>query len=133
VSLPAESRKPLVLVADDHEDTRSMLEMLLTTNGFDVALYEDGETALADAIRLAPNLVVLDGHLHRLDGCDVARGIRAHGAHQPPIIFVSGYGDDEHETRARAAGCNHYLLKPVNLDVLLRLVRRLTAHTDHNG
>src|SRR5262249_14593532 len=123
--LPVPSvRRPLVLVAEDHDDTRTMLRMLLTIHGYDVADYAEGEAALAAAIRLRPDLAVVDGHLCGLDGFGVTRKIRARADLQRlPIIFVSGWSGPEHEERARGAGCDHYLLKPVDLDRLLELIR----------
>src|SRR6185295_2714675 len=70
-------RRPLVLVAEDHEDTRAMLRMLLTMHGYDVADYGDGDTALDAAVRMGPDLAVVDGHLTGLDGFSLARAIRA--------------------------------------------------------
>ena len=117
--------QPVVLVADDHEDTRMMLRELLTINGFVVIECEDGLKALAEARRTIPDLVLLDGRLPSLNGLDVARALRgcAEGVNVP-IVFVSG--DDNSTDKAIAAGCNSALLKPVDPLDLLAIVRDLS-------
>jgi len=124
--------RPLVLVAEDHDDTRAMLRVLLTTQGYEVVDYADGDTALDAAIRLMPHIALVDGHLRGLDGFGLVRAIRARAdLRRLPIIFVSGWSGGEHEQRARAAGCDQYLLKPVDLDRLLTLVRDAVAPRPH--
>src|SRR4029453_8442869 len=102
------SVQPLVLVAEDHEDTRVMFRELLTMNGFVVIEAEDGAKALVEARRTIPDLVLLDGRLPGLDGLDVARALRGCAeATYVPIVFVSG--DDSSTDAAIAAGCDSAL------------------------
>jgi DNA-binding response OmpR family regulator len=122
------SAQPLVLVADDHEDTRIMLRELLTMDGFIVIECEDGAKALAEARRTMPDLVLLDGRLPDLDGLDVARALRSCAeGNGVPIVFVSG--DDLSTSQAIAAGCDRALLKPVDPLNLLAIVRHLARAT----
>src|SRR5262245_43059303 len=120
--------QPIVLVADDHEDTRVMLRELLTMNGFVVIECADGAKALDEARRTLPDVVLLDGRLPDLNGIEVARALRrcAEGTHVP-IVFVSG--DDTSTDQAVAAGCDTALLKPVDPEDLLAVVRRLAPVT----
>jgi DNA-binding response OmpR family regulator len=121
--------QPIVLVADDHDDTRAMLRELLTMNGFVVIECEDGAKTLAEAQRTLPDLVVLDGCLPDLDGLDVARALREslEGTHVP-IVFVSG--DDRHTDRALEAGCDSALLKPIDPEELVTIIRQLARRAD---
>jgi DNA-binding response OmpR family regulator len=122
------SAQPLVLVADDHEDTRTMLRELLTMDGFIVIECEDGAKALAEARRTMPDLVLLDGRLPHLDGLDVARALRrCEEGSGVPIVFVSG--DEFSTSQAIAAGCDKALLKPVDPQDLLAIVRHLARAT----
>ena len=122
-------RRPLVLVAEDHDDTRAMIRMLLTLHGYEVTDYAEGEAALQAAVRLRPDLALVDGHLRGLDGFSLARAMRSCAdLTRLPIIFVSGWSGLEREEQARAAGCDHYLLKPVDLERLLDLVRDAVGH-----
>jgi CheY-like chemotaxis protein len=117
-----------VLVAENHDDTRVMLQMLLAMHGFRVVECRDGEAAVAEAMRVFPDVVVLDGRLQRLDGLSVARALRQTARlSKVPIIFTSGQSVPDVAQSAFDAGCDAYLLKPVNLDELLTLVQRLAA------
>jgi DNA-binding response OmpR family regulator len=116
----------VVLIAEGHTDTRLMLRELLRIHGFDVVECEDGTTALAETLRTAPDIVLLSGGLPRLDGLRVAREIRKRPTlGNVPILFVSGDGAEGSIERALDAGCDHYLLKPVDLEELVALVTRL--------
>src|ERR1044071_4481939 len=68
---------PLVLVAEDHEDTRFLLRVLLETRGLCVIEASDGEEALRVAEQARPSLVLMDGGLPRLDGFTATRLMRA--------------------------------------------------------
>lgn len=126
---PVHSRsRPLVLVAEHHDDTRSMLRTLLTLEGFDVTECDDGVVALSAVEDQRPEVILLDGTLQGLDGLAVAERLRASDvATASRVIFVSGRGDSEIVRSVRQAGCDTFLLKPVNLDELLEAVRRVAA------
>ena len=121
--------QPIVLIADDHEDTRLMLRELLTMNGFVVIECAEGTRAISEARRTLPDVVLLDGHLPDLNGVEVAKALRrcAEGTHLP-IVFVSG--DDDSTAQAIAAGCETALLKPVDPEDLLAVVRHLARHLE---
>lgn len=128
-SLDRGQTQPIVLVADDHEDTRLMLRELLTMNGFVVIECAEGARAISEARRMLPDVVLLDGHLPDLNGVEVAKALRrcTEGTHVP-IVFVSG--DDDSTDQAIAAGCETALLKPVDPEDLLSVVRRLARHLE---
>jgi CheY-like chemotaxis protein len=122
----ADSPKPLILVVEDHEDTRFMLKYLLTARGFDVAEAGNGEEAIVVAERLRPGLILMDGSLPRLDSLSATRRMREQGTlRNVPIIFVSGHAEPAAQAQARDAGCDDYLVKPFDMD---RLDRVLAQH-----
>ncbi len=111
--------RPLVLVVEDHEDTRFLLRYLLTSRGFDVAEAENGEDAVDMAERLRPGLILMDGSLPRLDGFSATRRMRELAALRGvPIVFLSGHAEPAAQLRARDAGCDDYLIKPLDIDRL---------------
>ncbi|HEX6974518.1 MAG TPA: response regulator [Vicinamibacterales bacterium] len=117
-------RTPLVLVAEHHDDTRYMLRELFALHGVQVAECADGDATVAAAFRVRPDVILLDARLPGLDSLTVVRRLRKSTAmHNVRIVFVSDDGRPGDEARARAAGSDHYLLKPVDLDEVLRLVR----------
>lgn len=114
--------KPLVLVVENHEDTRFMLRMLLEMRGCRVAEAWDGVEAVEIALREAPDLILMDGSLPLLDGLSATRRIRAQTQQQVKIVAISGDARPKFQMAARAAGCDACLVKPIDfgqLDAIL--------------
>jgi hypothetical protein len=111
-----------VLVVDDNVDSATSLTMLLQTMGFEAESAHDGMEALEAVERLAPDTVLLDIGLPRLNGYEVARRLRERGGRQL-LIALTGWGQEEDRERARAAGFDHHLVKPVDLEQLSRILQ----------
>jgi CheY-like chemotaxis protein len=108
---------PTVLVADDNDDTRQMFQVLLVARGYRVLEASDGEQAIEVIQRENPGLVLLDLGLPRLNGLRVIHRLRSElKLIDVPLVVISGY--DNHFDTALAAGCDDYLVKPVDLDRL---------------
>ena len=87
-----------------------------------------GYAALAEADAFQPAIILLDLGLPDLDGYDVARRIRAlPWSRTPLLIAVSGWGRDEDRDQTRKAGFDHHLIKPVDPDVLVQIIREAAA------
>ena len=113
-----------VLVVDDNRDARDLLCEGLTLLGFDVQGAGDGPAALTTADRLAPNVALVDIGLPGMDGYELARRLRsAHAGLR--LVALTGYGQASDRIRAREAGFDVHLVKPVELDVLQRLLEGL--------
>lgn len=120
------SAPPLVLIVEDHEDTRFMLRTVLERRGgVSVVEAENGEIAITLVESLHPDLILMDGTLPLLDGFAATRRIRelASGC-DVPIVFLSGHAQPASEAQAFAAGCNDYLTKPFTLGELKRILER---------
>src|SRR5260370_20280769 len=103
-----------VLVVEDHEDTRFMLKTFLEMSGFAVCEAKDGESAMEMAVNDVPDLILMDLGLPRFDGLSVTRRIRAHEAiRHLPIIFLFGWTGPQRLRDAVDAGCDDYLVEPV--------------------
>ena len=114
-----------ILVVDDNRDAVEALAMMLKLGGNDVEIAYDGAAALATAQSFAPDAVVLDIGLPGIDGYEVARRLRARPETAGALIVaVTGYGQKEDRARSRAAGFDHHLVKPIESDALLLLLRR---------
>ena len=110
---------PLVLVAEDHEDTRLLLRYVLERRGYRVVEAEDGEEAVRQAAALAPDLILMDVGLPRTDGPSATRRIRGRDeSHVIPVVFLTGRAYPADREAAFAAGCDDYLVKPVDIDQL---------------
>lgn len=116
------SSKPRrVLVVDDWFDSAEMLATFLLARGHETYVALDGRSAIAEATRLAPDIVILDIGLPDLDGCAVARLLRKE---LPDLVLVALTGYDEEEDRRdfAEAGFDVHLSKPVELRALAALV-----------
>jgi PleD family two-component response regulator len=126
-SLPNQTDKQqsLVLIADDHGDSREMIKVLLEMRGFRVIEAADGEDAVFMAERNRPNLILMDINLPHLSGLDAARHIRRiENLSRVPIVFLSGHAESRFSDAAFAAGAADYLVKPINLAQLESVVRQ---------
>ena len=116
-----------ILVVDDDRDTTEAMRILLKLWGFVVLTANTGAGAVKAADIFPPDVVLLDLGLPGMDGLAVARQIRQFGGKQPVIIAISSHGQDEDRRRAREAGCDHFLLKPLDPDELKTLLQALEA------
>lgn len=126
VARPVEA--PLVLVADDHEDSRCIARIVLESSGFRVVEARTGREALAMARTVQPVAMVLDIIMPELTGWDVARALRAEAAgDQLVIIAVTALSDRSDRDLSLASGCNDVLVKPVHPRALIKVVQRHLA------
>jgi CheY-like chemotaxis protein/two-component sensor histidine kinase len=118
---PAGGRR--VLVVDDNRDSAETMAVLLRLWGHEARSAEHGEAALAVAQEFRPQAVLLDIGLPQMDGYEVARRLRAlPGLDGVLLIAMTGYGQDRDRRRARRAGFDHHLVKPVDPEALRRLL-----------
>ena len=109
--------EPTVLVADDDDDTRFMFRTLLGTKGYRVVEASDGEEVIDITLRENPGLLLLDLGLPRMNGLNVIRKLRNDlNVIDIPVVVITGY--DKHFDTAVAAGCDDYLIKPIDFERL---------------
>jgi signal transduction histidine kinase/ActR/RegA family two-component response regulator len=111
-----------ILVVDDNRDAAESLSMLLHARGHDVRVAYDGLEAVGAAIAFHPDVVLLDIGLPKLHGYDAARRIRDLRGDKALLIAVTGWGQDEDRRRSKAAGFDHHLTKPVDPELITRLI-----------
>jgi signal transduction histidine kinase/FixJ family two-component response regulator len=118
---------PKVLIIDDNRDAADSLQMLLRDYGFVCASALDGPSGLEAVMTFAPDAVLLDLGLPGVDGYEVARRIRslADGTRYL-IVAVTGYGEERDRERSADAGFDAHLVKPVDPDQLLTVLRRMS-------
>ena len=110
--------RPIVLLVEDHQDTRQMYAEFLSAS-FEILAAADGGRAL-EIIRTArPDLLITDVSLPGIDGFELVALVRKDPVlARIPIICLSGHGRHAHEQRAREAGCDRILQKPCMPDAL---------------
>lgn len=119
------NRRRRVLIVDDEPDSADSMAVLLSLEGYDVKTAHSGSTALTLLPSFAPEAVLLDIGLPDVSGYDVATEIRrARPDDEILLIATSGYGSQEDLERSKHVGFDHHLVKPVDPDVLLDLLRR---------
>lgn len=122
--------KTCILVVDDEETIRKLLQKHLGRNGYDVLVAEDGETALrvlaTEGERI--DLVILDMVMPRIDGLGVLIELRRE-LPDLPVLIASGYNQDIDRAHAESIGVQGFLGKPYSLRDLTALVRSTLAHS----
>lgn|SRR5579884_1737453 len=117
-----------VLVVEDDPDLAAGLADWLARLGAEARVAGDGPTAVRAASSLPPDVVLLDLGLPGMDGFEVARRVHAGasrtGPKAPLVIAVTGRGSDEDRRLAEEAGIDLHLTKPVDAELLLRVLRR---------
>jgi signal transduction histidine kinase len=126
---PAPITRRKILVVDDNADAAESLATLLALDGHQVRTAGDAEQATLIAREFRPELAVLDIGLPRRNGYELAQDLRKHCVPPPVLVAVTGWGQEEDRQRARAAGFDEHLTKPVDPEALRRLTQALgTRH-----
>jgi CheY-like chemotaxis protein len=116
-----------VLVVEDYADSRFMMARLLEMSGYRVLEAADGREAVRVAEGECPDVVLMDLQMPVLDGLTATSIIRRiEGICHVPVIAVSAQSAGDYAAAARLVGCDHFVPKPVDFDLLLELVRECT-------
>jgi PAS domain S-box-containing protein len=115
-----------ILVVDDNRDSADSLAMLLQITGNDSHTAHDGEQAVARAAELRPDVILLDIGMPKLNGYEACRRIREQPwGREPILIALTGWGQEDDKRQSREAGFNGHLVKPVDLNALIKLLVEL--------
>lgn len=121
-----------VLVVDDMRPSARTLAMMLKGIGQQTQVVHDGVAALEAIEEFRPDIVLLDIAMPGMDGYEVCRRLRQRPGHQPMLVALTGYGQEEDRRRAFDAGFDKHLVKPTSLDALRALLGEAApaeAHT----
>ncbi|CAN5716724.1 hypothetical protein BH11PSE7_BH11PSE7_03250 [soil metagenome] len=120
VGLPAPSGRKIVYV-EDNDDARHTMGELLRAFGYQVVEVDSGKAVLAAVIAEQPDAVLMDIGLPDMDGYEVARRLRADElCRSVPLIALTGYGQLRDKEEAAQAGFNAHLIKPVDIQLVIR-------------
>lgn len=115
-----------VLVIDDDQSIRSLLEMTFTTEGLEVETARDSQEGLEAALLDPPDCIVLDVMMPGMDGWEAARRLKAEErTRDVPIVFLSARTQDSDLRRGRQLGAAAYVTKPFDVADLAELVHGL--------
>ena len=114
---------PLVLVVDDNDDNRDIAVQALVHAGFRVDTARDGEEGLQKAADLRPAAIVMDLSMPKVDGWAATAALKASASLRDIcVIVVTAHAQAEDHTRALDAGCDLFLVKPVDPVALAKAV-----------
>ena len=112
-----------ILIVDDNRDSARTMARILELDGHDVFCVYNGLAVSEQVATFHPDVLLVDIGLPGLDGYQVARKIRQDFAKETlMLIAVTGYGGEDNHARAKGAGFDHYLVKPVNLKALQEIL-----------
>jgi two-component system chemotaxis response regulator CheY len=117
-----------ILAVDDSRTIRDMLAMALSEAGFEPSLAEDGVHGLEVLEGMAPDAIITDINMPRLDGFGFIEAVRAQEQHRTtPILVLTTESAAELKNRARAAGATGWIVKPFDPDKLVRALHTVAG------
>ena len=126
MSLHSQPAQKLILIVDDIEDNRVLLERALRNAGYATLSTASGREALSMISRQVPDMVLLDWMMPELSGLDTLRAIRElHSSSRLPVIMCTAIGEEMSVVAAISAGANDYMTKPLSIPILRA---RMAAH-----
>jgi two-component system, cell cycle response regulator DivK len=120
------TKAPLILIVDDDEDNRVLIAQQLMELYHHCSLLSaaSGQSAIDLAHSYQPDLILLDIMLPDLDGIEVVQRLRQEQQKKIPIVAVTALARQEERNRILAAGCDDYITKPYDLEVLEQVICR---------
>lgn len=117
-----------ILIVDDNPQNLKLARLILEKQGYAVRTAADAEQALETLASYEPRLILMDLQLPGMDGLALTRKLKSDPARAGiPIIALTAYAMKGDEERARAAGCDGYISKPIDMAALRALVAALLA------
>ncbi|HLE39989.1 MAG TPA: response regulator [Nitrospirota bacterium] len=113
-----------ILVVDDEEGARELFFTILSDEGYDITLANNGEEALARFKSDACDLVITDIKMPVMDGLQLLQEIRKTGS-KTDVIMVTAYGEVESYLKAMSLGAAEYINKPIRIKELKRIVHKV--------
>jgi CheY-like chemotaxis protein len=127
-------RAPVVLVVDDHEDTREMSSLVLQSQGFTPVAAGSGDSGFADACERRPDVIVTDLAMPDGDGWEFVQRLAADPRTRDiPVVMLTACATEAVRQRARDEGVAAFFFKPCAPDVLADELRRLIASRVHSA
>lgn len=125
------AHRKLVLIVDDIEENRILLQRALSSSGYETESAASGPEALSKISDRLPDMVLLDWMMPQLSGLETLRAIRErHPSSRLPVIMCTAIGEEMSVVAAINAGANDYMTKPISLPILRA---RMSAHLEQQA
>lgn len=113
-----------ILIVDDSETVRQVLQMTLVNAGFDVVAAEDGVDALNKLSDAQVDMLITDLNMPNMDGLELIKKVREEGAHRfTPIVMLTTESSEAKKLAGREAGASGWIVKPFKPEQLLKVVK----------
>lgn len=117
-----------ILIVDDNPTNLKLARLVLSDGGYDVRTANDAEEALRLLSSYKPRLILMDVQLPGIDGLELTRRLKSDPAYSGIVIVaLTAYAMKGDEEKARAAGCDGYITKPIDPDTFSRLIAECLA------
>ncbi len=118
--------KRKVLLVEDNPQNRYLITFLLEKSGYEVVIAEDGEEAVEAVPQHRPDVILMDVQLPKIDGYEATRRIKSDERFSAiPVLALTAHSMKGDRAKALEAGCDDYITKPVDIDVLLRRIEEV--------
>jgi DNA-binding NarL/FixJ family response regulator len=126
--------QPHILCIEDDPDTAELVQEVLQEEDYKVTVAGNGMDGLA-ALSFSPDLVLCDIDMPGLSGLEVLKEARASGKlpHKIPFIFITAFGNRSMQLDARRLGCDDYITKPLDFELLIEIIRHRLSRTQEPG
>lgn len=125
------TNKPVVLVADDEEANRALLEAILEDE-FSVTSVDSGENCLHSSLMIAPDIILLDISMPEMDGFETCRRLKEDQVTKNiPVVFISALSAAEDKDEGFQAGAEEYITKPIQPDEVVDIVNMILLNHQH--
>lgn len=119
-----------ILLVEDNELNRDMLSRRLTKRNYSIVCAVDGQKAIEMAASEKPDLILMDLSLPIIDGWEATRRIKGNGELKKiPIIALTAHAMADDREKALEAGCNDYLPKPIDMEMLIKKIESFIPST----
>jgi len=126
LAAPKVAKRLRILMADDDADLRGLMRDVLSMEGFELWEAADGAQCIEKAKEKHPDVIFLDADMPRINGWDVCKKLKNSPSTKAiPIVMISAHSQREDKEKALSYGASFYLPKPVDVDVLIPLIRKL--------
>lgn len=120
-----------ILLVEDNEDNRTIYRTILEHVGYTVVEAADGEAGIERARDSSPDLILMDVSIPKINGWDATRTLKADpNTRHIPIIALTAHALEQDRERAREAGCDGYLAKPIPPREVIEEVRRFLGTSE---
>ena len=119
----------LILIAEDNEKNRKLMQVILQKAGYKIAVAENGEDVICLAKKVIPELILMDIQMPVMDGVEAIRILKSDPETKDiPVIALTSYAMEGDRERFLREGFNGYIPKPIKVKSFIETIKKYTQH-----